>query len=257
MKHIKLLKLSAIFTFLSIFASCAGGARITSDSLGRATDPIPFMENARTGVLPSGMRYFLLENTQPEGRAYLTLAVNAGSVLETEEERGLAHFVEHMAFNGTARFARHELIDYLRSLGMRFGPEVNAHVSFDETVYRIEVPVETGPDGRRRIPDRALMVLDDWSRNISFNPDAVDSERLVIIEEYRFRLGARDRINRQVFPLLFRGSPYADRHPIGVLEVIENATAEQLRAFYEKWYRPENMAIIIVGILTRSTSKLL
>ena len=217
------------------------------DGLGRASDPIPFMVAARTGLLPSGMRYFLLENAQPEGRAFLTLAVNAGSVLETEDERGLAHFVEHMAFNGTTRFARYELIDYLRSLGMRFGPEINAWTSFDETVYGIEVPVEIGPDGRRIIPDRALMVLDDWSRNITFNPEDVDSERLVIIEEYRWRLGARDRINRQVFPLLFRGSPYADRHPIGVLSVIENATAEQLRAFYERWYRPENMAIIFVG----------
>jgi zinc protease len=130
---------------------------------------------------------------------------------------------------------------------MRFGPEINAYTSFDETVYGIEVPVEIGPDGRRRVPDRALMVIDDWSRNITFDPQDVDDERLVILEEYRFRLGARDRINRQIFPVLFRGSPYANRLPIGLLEVIENATAEQLRAFYERWYRPENMAIIIVG----------
>ena len=241
------MNLMAVFAIISVFASCAGGAKINSSGLGRASDPIPFMENARTGVLPSGMKYYLLENSNPEGRAFLTLAVNAGSVLETEEERGLAHFVEHMAFNGTARFAKNELIDYLRSLGMRFGHDVNAYTSFDETVYRIEAPVEIGPDGRRRVPDRALMVIDDWSRNITFNQEDVDSERLVIIEEYRSRLGARDRINREIYPVLFRGSPYAQRLPIGLLEVIETAPAERLQAFYERWYKPENMAVIIVG----------
>ncbi|MCL2374314.1 MAG: insulinase family protein, partial [Treponema sp.] len=187
------------------------------------------------------------ENSRPEGRAFLILAVDAGSVLEAEEERGLAHFVEHMAFRGTARFPGAEVTNYLRALGMRFGPEINAHVSFDETVYRIEVPVETRADGRRMVPVRALEMLDDWSRAVSFYPEAVESERLVVIEEYRFRMGARERINRQMFPVLLRGSRYADRLPIGSLEVLENATVQHLRAFYERWYRPENMAVIIVG----------
>ena len=247
MKYNKSIKLLTIFLILSVFASCAGGARITSSGLGSASDPIPFMGGVRTGVLPSGLRYYLLENTQPEGRAFLTLAVNAGSILETEYERGLAHFVEHMAFNGTVRFPGSELIDYLRTLGMRFGHEINAYASFDETVYRIEVPIEIGPDGRRRVPARALMVIDEWSRNVTFYPEDVENERLVIIEEYRFRLGARERITRQSLPVLFRDSLYAERLPIGVLEVIENVTPEQLEAFYKRWYRPENMAVIIVG----------
>jgi len=232
---------------LALFSCTSGGKAIVSSGMGKASDPVPFMEKARIGILPSGLRYYLLENTMPEGRAYLTLAVNAGSVLETEEERGLAHFVEHMAFNGTARFRKSELINYLRSLGMRFGPEVNAYTSFDETVYGIEVPVEKRPDGRRIIPDNALTVLDDWTWGITFNEDDVDSERLVILEEYRSRLGAMERISRELYPMLFRDSPYADRLPIGLPEVIENAPSGLLRNFYKKWYRPENMAIIMVG----------
>ena len=237
----------AILALFTLLFSCAGGAKFASIGLGKASDPVPFMENARTGVLPSGMRYYLLENSRPEGRAYLTLAVDAGSVLETEEERGLAHFVEHMAFNGTARFQKSELVNYLRSLGMRFGPEVNAYTTFDSTVYGIEVPVETGPDGRKTIPDRALAVIDDWTWSVAFAPEDVDAERLVIMEEYRTRLGARERINQEIYPVLFRGSPYAERLPIGLPEVIENAPVERLEEFYKKWYRPENMAVIIVG----------
>ena len=227
---------SAVLTILFSVFSCGGGS-----------DTVSFMTNARTGALSSGMRYYLLENAKPEGRAYLTLAVDAGSVLEKEDERGLAHFVEHMAFNGTARFQKSELVNYLRSLGMRFGPEVNAYTSFDETVYGIEVPVEIRPDGSRMIPERALAVIDDWAHSVRFNPEDVDSERLIVLEEYRSRLGARDRINREVFPVLFRGSPYANRLPIGLPEVIANAPAERLMGFYKKWYRPENMAVILVG----------
>ncbi|MCL2880929.1 MAG: insulinase family protein, partial [Treponema sp.] len=215
--------------------------------LGKGTDTVPLMEKVRTGVLPSGLRYYLLENSKPENRAYLTLAVKAGSVLETDDEQGLAHFVEHMAFNGTARFPEAELIDYLRSLGMRFGPEVNAYTSFDNTVYGIEVPVETNPDGIRVIPDTALAVIDDWTHAISFNPSDVDDERSVIMEEYRSRLGANDRIMRQMLPVLFGSSPYANRLPIGLPEIVEGAPASRLVGFYQKWYRADNMAVIITG----------
>jgi zinc protease len=203
------------------------------------------MENLRTGVLPSGLRYFILENSMPENRAYLTLAVRAGSVLEEEDERGLAHFVEHMAFNGTERFPESKLISYLRSLGMRFGPEVNAYTSFDQTVYGIEVPVET--DGARRIPDTALAVIDDWTRAVTFAPADVDEERPVIMEEYRMRLGAWERLRQKWLPVLFRGSPYANRMTIGLPEIIEGAPAERLEGFYKKWYKADNMALVFVG----------
>lgn len=214
---------------------------------GNPGDPVPFMESVRTGTLPSGLRYYILENARPENRAYLTLAVNAGSVLETDDEQGLAHFVEHMAFNGTARFPESALINYLRSLGMRFGPEVNAYTTYDETVFGIEVPVETGPEGKKRIPDTALAVLDDWTRAVTFDPKDVDDERLVIMEEYRSHLGAMERLRKQILPFLFQGSPYADRNTIGLPEIIQGAPASRLENFYRKWYRADNMALILVG----------
>jgi zinc protease len=241
---------AGIGILLAVLTTCAGvppAGSAAYGSLGKPGDPVPVKEEVRSGVLPSGLRYFILENAMPENRAYLTLAVNAGSVLEADDEQGLAHFVEHMAFNGTTRFPESELVNYLRSLGMRFGPEVNAYTSFDETVYGIETPVETGPGGVRRIPDRALAILDDWTRAITFAPSDVDDERAVIMEEYRSRLGAMDRIRRKWLPVLFSGSPYAERLPIGLPEIIEGAPASRLEGFYRKWYQADNMALILVG----------
>jgi zinc protease len=228
-------------------ASDSGTKEGAYGELGRPSDQVPFLAKVRAGTLPQGLRYYILENRKPENRAYLTLAVHAGSVLEEDGEQGLAHFVEHMAFNGTARFPEAALIEYLRSLGMRFGPEVNAYTTYDDTVYGIEVPLEEDGAGRRRIPDTALAVIDDWTRAITFDPKDVDEERLVILEEYRSRLGAMDRVRQKLLPALFAGSPYANRRPIGQKEVIEQAPASKLEAFYKKWYRPENMALILVG----------
>ena len=231
-----------------LLCACSGLPPVKSfGGLGLPSDHVPFMENTITGTLPSGLRYFILENSMPENRAYLTLAVKAGSINEEDDEQGLAHFVEHMAFKGTERFPEAELVNYLRSLGMRFGPEVNAYTSFDRTVYGIEVPVENGDDGVKRLPDKALAIIDDWSRAVTFKPEDVDSERSVIIEEYRTRLGARERISRQWLPVLFRGSPYAERWPIGLPEIIEEAPASRLEGFYRKWYKADNMALIFVG----------
>jgi zinc protease len=235
----------ALLTLVSC-ASSTGRADIYG-GLGQGSDPVPFMTAVRTGRLPNGLGYYILENSLPENRAYLTLAVNAGSILETEEERGLAHFVEHMAFNGTTRFPKSELINYLRSLGMRFGPEVNAYTSYNETVYGIEVPTETTAAGQKRIPGRALAVMDDWTHALTFAPQDVDDERLVIMEEYRTRLGADERVFRKMLPVIFQGSPYAERLPIGLPEVIQNAPASRLEGFYKTWYRPDNMALILVG----------
>jgi len=232
---------------ITLLAACAGIPRGAWGGLGRPTDPVPFMRDVRTGTLPSGLRYFILENSMPENRAFLRLVVNAGSLQEEDHEQGLAHFVEHMAFRGTERFPEAELINYLRSLGMRMGPDVNAFVSFDRTVYRIEVPVETTEDGTRIIPPTALAIIDDWSRAVTFDPEAVETERLVVIEEYRVRLGAMERIRRDWLPVLFRGSRFAERMPIGRLEIIETATVEHLKNFYRTWYQADNMAIIFVG----------
>jgi zinc protease len=250
MKYMKTKNLLTAGLVILLLCACSGLPNAGSaawGNLGHPTDQVPFMEKVRTGILPSGLRYFILENAKPENRAYLTLAVNAGSVLENDDEQGLAHFVEHMAFNGTARFPGTELVNYLRSLGMRFGPEVNAYTSFDKTVYGIEVPVESGKDGIRRIPATALAVIDDWTRAVTFDPSSMDNERLVILEEYRSRLGAWDRIRQKWLPVLFRGSPYARRMPIGLPEIIEKAPVSRLKDFYKKWYQADNMALIFVG----------
>jgi len=242
-----LIPLLTSILLVTLLAACAGVPRGAWGNLGRPGDPVPFMPAVIEGRLPSGLRYFILENSMPENRAFIRLVVNAGSLQEQDHEQGLAHFVEHMAFRGTERFPEAELINYLRSLGMRMGPDINAFVSFDRTVYRIEVPVETGADGTRIIPPTALAIIDDWSRAVTFDPEAVETERLVVIEEYRVRLGAAERIRRDWLPVLFRGSRFADRMPIGQLDIIETASVDDLVNFYRAWYRADNMALIFVG----------
>ena len=240
----------ASLLLVALLAACGGIPRAGAAAwggLGRPTDPVPFMQGVRTGTLPSGLRFFILENSMPENRAFIRLVVNAGSLHEEDHERGLAHFVEHMAFRGTENFPETELVDYLQSLGMRFGPDVNAYVTFNRTVYRIEVPVETAADGTRVIPQTALSIIDDWSRAITFDPAAMETERLVVIEEYRGAKGAWERIRQRWLPVLFRGSRFAQRMPLGQLEVIETATVEDLKNFYRAWYRADNMALIFVG----------
>jgi zinc protease len=238
-------RLSVLFlVFFTVQVVFAGGGKDKVDLSAQ----VPFMESARMGVLPSGLRYYLLANNTPENRAYLTLAVNAGSVLETEEERGLAHFVEHMAFNGTEHFMGNELDAYLQSLGMRLGADSNAYTSFDETVYGITVPTEVNAEGVKVIPEKALFIIDDWSHAVLFNEKDVDDERPIILEEKRMRANAIGRILQDnLLPVLFAGSPYAERTPIGLESVITSAPAKRLQGFYQKWYRADNMALIIVG----------
>jgi zinc protease len=248
--HYALVACIVFFVFSAGIAGCVSSTAVKRDlygGLGKPSDPVPLKDGVRTGTLPNGLRYYILPNAFPENRAFLTLAVNAGSVLEDDDEQGLAHFVEHMAFNGTKRFPKSDLLNYLRSLGMRFGPEVNAYTSYNETVFGIEAPVETGEDGIKRIPANALSVIDDWTYAITFDSADVDDERPVIMEEYRSRLGAMERIQRKLTPLLLEGSPYANRHPIGLPEIIMNAPASKLETFYRKWYRADNMAVILAG----------
>ncbi|GHU23187.1 peptidase M16 [Spirochaetia bacterium] len=239
---------SLLLCFSLILFSCASVSR-TADyaGLGLPTDPVPVSEALRAGTLSNGIRYFIVENKVPADRAFMTLAVNAGSLFEEDNERGFAHFVEHMAFEGTARFPGSEWVNYLRSLGMRFGPDVNAYTNQDETVYGIEVPVETTADGIKRIPDKALAIFDDLTYALNFDLDTVERERLVVLEENRARLGATERIWRQIRPVFFHGSKYAERDPIGTPEALNAATADQLKAFYQKWYRTDLMALILVG----------
>jgi len=215
-------------------------------NLGKETDIIPLTSRALTGKLPNGLRYYILENSLPENMANLALVVNAGSVLERDDQRGLAHFVEHVAFDGTKRFPNKEIIEYLRSLGMRFGNDANAYTSYDETVYHFDVPTEK-INGVKRIPDKALAVLDDWSYAVSFFSEEVKNESRVVLEELRARSDAMERVRKKLLPAIFKGSAYAEREPIGLAEIIENATSEQLKEFYNRWYTSDNMALVFAG----------
>jgi zinc protease len=204
--------------------------------------PLPFDPDVIQGELSNGLNYFIRQNSEPEARAQLSLVLRVGSVLEEEDQRGLAHFVEHMAFNGTERFAKQEIVSYLESLGSSFGPDLNAYTDHDETVYWIEIPTDD-PE----VLETAFQILSDWAYAISFDPEEVDLERGVVLEEWRLSQGFDSRFYRNLYSLLFGDSQYAERAPIGILEVVELALAEDLIAFYERWYRPNLMAVVAVG----------
>ncbi len=218
----------------------------SSFAAGAATAPltakIPIDPQITAGQFANGLRYYIRTNKKPEKRAELRLVVNAGSILEERDQSGLAHFVEHMAFNGTKHFPKQETVKFLESIGMRFGPSVNAFTSFDETVYMLEVPTDK-PD----VLDKAFLILEDWAHNVSFDDDEIDKERGVITEEWRLRRGAGARMQDKQFPVLFKGSRYAERLPIGDMEVVQSFKHERLKKFYEDWYRPELMAVVAVG----------
>jgi zinc protease len=246
-KNFKFFFLNFVIILLTSFVlTCVSVPSGDIEGLGKGTDKIPLTGRAIKGILPNGLRYFILENRMPENRANLALVVNAGSVLEKDDERGLAHFAEHLAFNGTSRFPGNEIINYLRSLGMRFGGDTNAYTNYNETVYHFDVPVEN-KQGVKSIPDRALAILDDWTYGVKFNPEDVKSEGLVVLEELRSRLGAMERARKITLPILFAGSAYANREPIGLADVIENATSQKIKGFYDRWYTSDNMALVFVG----------
>ena len=214
-------------------------AAVRAATLGQT---VPIDPLITVGTLTNGLRYYIRENRQPQGRAELRLVVNAGSVLEDDDQRGVAHFVEHMSFNGTLHFPRQDLGSFMQSLGMRFGAHVNAHTSFDETVYALQIPT-----GNAAVIDRSLLILEDWARDVSFDPVEIDKERGVILEEWRLGLGAAERIQNAQFPILLKGSRYAERLPIGRPDIIQNVSHDRLKQFYTDWYRPDLMAVVAVG----------
>ncbi len=236
-------------TFVSLLAvALSGCATRTPPTTAAATPPsgaaapLPFDPSITHGVLPNGLAYYVRPNHKPEKRAELWLVVNAGSVLEDDDQQGLAHFVEHMAFNGTRRFAKQQIIDYLESIGMRFGADLNAATSFDDTIYNLTVPTDR-PDAFAK----GLDILQDWASGLTFDDQEIDRERGVVIEEWRLGRGADGRIRDRQLPVLFHGSRYAERLPIGKKEILEKAPHDALRRFYRDWYRPDLMAVIAVG----------
>ena len=203
---------------------------------------VPIDPRITVGTLPNGLRYYLRSNNKPEGRAELRLVVNAGSVLEDDDQRGLAHFVEHMCFNGTRNFPKQDVVAFLQSTGMRFGAHINANTSFDQTVFQLTIPTDNAT-----VVDKSFLILEDWASAVSFDADEIDKERGVILEEWRVGLGPGARMFNAQLPVLLKDSRYAQRLPIGTPEVLRSFTHDRLRKFYTDWYRPDLMAVIAVG----------
>lgn len=203
---------------------------------------IPMDPAVRVGRLPNGLRYYIRKNARPQNRVELRLVVNAGSIVEDDDQRGMAHFVEHMMFNGTRRFKKNDIVAYLESIGVRFGADLNASTGFDETVYILPVPTD-----KPGLLERSFDVLEDWASGALFDSLEVVAERGVVLEEWRGGLGADSRIRDQQLPVIFRGSRYADRLPIGLPEVLRSTNPSPLKRFYRDWYRPNLMAVVAVG----------
>jgi zinc protease len=203
---------------------------------------LPLDGQIATGKLANGLTWYLRPNARPEKRLQLLLAVDAGSVLEDEDQRGLAHFVEHMCFDGTRKFPKFAITKYLQSIGMRLGPDLNAFTAFDETVYMLTVPTD-----KPEFVDQGIEILAEWAHAVAFDPAEVERERRVVIEEWRLGRGAEARMRDKQLPIVLRGSRYADRLPIGTLDSLEHARREALVRFYHDWYRPDLMAVIAVG----------
>jgi len=206
------------------------------------TQVMPVDPNVKIGRLANGLTYYIRRNTLPEKRVELRLVVNAGSVLEDEDQLGLAHFMEHMNFNGTKRFPKNELVSYLQSIGVKFGADLNAYTGFDETVYILPVPTD-----KPGLVDKGLQILEDWAHNALLDPTEIEKERGVVIEEWRLSRGADERMMKQTLPVQYQGSKYANRLPIGNKETLEHFSYDALKRFYTDWYRPDLQAVIVVG----------
>ena len=208
----------------------------------KLTDPLPVSSEVKIGTLPNGLRYYIKKNSKPENKMELRLAVNAGSLLEEDNQQGLAHFTEHMGFNGSKNFKKNDLVSFLQSIGVKFGAHLNAYTSFDETVYMLSIPLDK-PENLTK----GLLVLEDWAGGISFDPVEIEKERGVVLEESRGRKGAQDRMMEKVYPKLFVGSKYADRLPIGKDDILKTFKPETIKQFYKDWYRPDLMAVVAIG----------
>lgn len=200
-------------------------------------------KDVRIGKLPNGLTYYIRHNEYPKGQADFYIAQKVGSINEEDNQRGLAHFLEHMCFNGTTNFPGKNLINWLESVGVKFGQNLNAYTAVDRTVYNIDnVPVD-----RIGVQDSCLLVLHDWANDLLLLPEEIDAERAVIHEEWRMRMVGSSRIVENLLPVIYPGDKYGYRYPIGTMEVVDNFEPQALRDYYEKWYRPDQQGIIVVG----------
>jgi zinc protease len=213
-------------------------------------DTLPVDPNVRIGKLNNGLTYYIRENKKPEQKIELRLVVNAGSILEDDDQQGLAHFCEHMAFRGTKHFKKNDIISFLQSIGVEFGNDLNAETFFDQTIYILPIPTDK-PDNI----DKGFQILEDWAHYVTYDSSDIDSERPVVLEEMRLGKGANDRMYRQIYPEIFAGSLYAHRLPIGIDSIIRKASYQTIRRFYHDWYRPDLMAVVVVGDIDPSAAE--
>lgn len=218
-------------------------ASVAALPLMAAAQAVKTDANVRIGKLKNGLTYYIRYNNWPEDRADFYIAQRVGSINEEENQRGLAHFLEHMCFNGTRNFPGNNVISYMETLGVKFGADLNAYTSTDETVYRIC----NVPTNRQTALDSCLLVLHDWSHDLLLEDGEIDKERGVIESEWRMRSGANYRMLERCAPTIFSGSRYGDRMPIGLMSVVKNFAYDDLRSYYHKWYHPANQAIVVVG----------
>ena len=234
-----MMKLRTLFVAALMLMSTA--AVVAQDAM--QLPPIPVDPDVRIGKLDNGLTYYIRHNAWPEHRAEFYIAQKVGSIQEDDNQRGLAHFLEHMAFNGSKHFKGNEMLRWCESVGVKFGTDLNAYTSIDQTVYNIS----NVPTTREGIIDSCLLILFDWADGLLLEKEEIEKERGVIHEEWRLRTSASQRMLERDLPKLYPGSKYGHRMPIGLMEVIDNFEPQFLRAYYEKWYRPDNQAIIVVG----------
>lgn len=233
----KLIVFLLFFVFSFIYTQAQSKVQFQS-----LNDPVPFDQSIKRGKLENGIQYYIKQNKKPEKRAELRLVIKAGSILEDEDQKGLAHFVEHMLFNGTESFPKNELISFLEKTGIRFGADLNASTGFDRTLYMLTLPTDD-----KKLLEQGVQVLEEWAHKATFAPEEIDKERGVILEEWRLGKGAMDRIQKQQLPKILYNSRYAERLPIGDTAVILNAPYEAFTRYYRDWYRPDLMGVIAVG----------
>ncbi len=228
-----------IFSFyllaLTLFASC-------SFAQSNLTDKLPIAPEIKKGKLSNGLTYYIRKNSKPEQKVELRLVIKAGSILEEDDQQGLAHFTEHMAFNGSGHFKKNEMISFLQSMGVEFGADLNAYTDFDQTVYILPIPVDK-PENL----EKGFLVLEDWASTISFETSEIDKERGVVLEEERLGKGAQERMFKKTLPHILQGSKYAVRLPIGKPEILKTFKPAAIKRFYKDWYRPDLMAVMVVG----------
>jgi len=234
--------MSLLIALTLLISACVFTGQDVEESKIDLNAQMPVDPSLIEGQLDNGLKYFIKVNHKPENRAELRLVVNAGSILEDEDQRGLAHLLEHLAFNGTEDFPKQDLVNYLEGIGMRFGPDLNAYTSFDETVYMLQVPTDSVNQMAT-----GFKILENWAHKMTLEGEEIDKERGVVVEEWRLGQGAGQRIFDKQLPIMFQGSHYADRLPIGSMDVVQNASYETIRRFYNDWYRPDLMAVVAVG----------